>query len=85
MEESEKKYFAYAQILGAKISEAIEEIGKEDIKENLTEFFHALANVTPNLVYNQIMWKKLNALEFNHFANHLVFQYSKLSETDEYQ
>lgn len=75
-----ENHFRYAAILGKKVEEAIEEIGQEEVKENLTDFFHALANVMPNMAYNQIMWKKLNALEFNHFANHLVFQYTKLTD-----
>lgn len=75
-----ENHFRYAAILGGKVKEAIEDIGEEEVKENLTDFFHALANVMPNMTYNQIMWKQLNALEFNHFANRLVFQYSKLTD-----
>lgn len=78
--EKVENHFRYAAILGAKIQEAISEIGEEEVKENLTDFFHALANVMPNMAYNQIMWKKLNALEFNHFANHLCFQYLKIND-----
>jgi len=54
-------------------------IGMDELKEsdNLTHFFHALANMAPNYVYNEITGDDLNNLDFNHVANKLVFQYAK--------
>jgi hypothetical protein len=44
-------------------------------KENVTLFFHALANVGPTILYNEVTGDKKNYLEFNHIANKLCFQY----------
>lgn len=84
MEQSEKA-FQYAAILTAKIGEVIEEDGEisgEELGEgdNLTHFFHALANIMPTHVFNSITGDEKNNLEFNHIANQLVFQYSKKKE-----
>ena len=49
-----------------------------DLKEvDLTDFFHALSNILPNYTYNKFTGNDFNNLEFNHFANQLVFQYIK--------
>jgi len=45
--------------------------------KNLTDFFHAVSNLVPCSLYNTITNSDKNALEFNHIANQLVFQYSK--------
>lgn len=52
-------------------------IPKEDLLEgdNLTIFFHALANIAPGMCYNQITREDVDALEFNHIANKLCFQF----------
>jgi len=55
-------------------------IGDEELKQdsNATEFFHALSNLVPAMFYNQFTSdEKVNILEFNHIANHLIFQYKK--------
>ncbi|MBS9773836.1 MAG: hypothetical protein KGV59_01585 [Tenacibaculum sp.] len=51
-------------------------------ENNLTDFFHALANVAPTNVYNKLVNDDKNQLEFNHIANQLCFQYSKKSDED---
>jgi hypothetical protein len=57
-------------------------IKEEDFmdKENLTIFFHALANVAPTMLYNRIVQDDKNYLEFNHLANDLCFQYMESEE-----
>ncbi|MCY1720184.1 hypothetical protein OU798_07510 [Prolixibacteraceae bacterium Z1-6] len=53
-------------------------IDQEELMEgdNLTHFFHALANVAPTHLFNQLTGDDKNQLEFNHVANQLCFQYS---------
>jgi hypothetical protein len=43
-----------------------------------TAFFHALANVAPAMLYNHVTAEDLDVLSFNHVANRLVHQYTKL-------
>jgi len=48
-----------------------------DMKEvDLTDFFHALANILPTYIFNKYTGEDKNQLEFNHVANLLCFQYS---------
>jgi hypothetical protein len=79
-----EKQLQYAAMLSGKIAEIFDEeseyhIDQQELQEgdNLTHFFHALANVMPNHLYNKITGDDKNNLEFNHIANQLVFQYSK--------
>lgn len=81
-----EKHLQYAAMLSEKIAElfdkGIESQFKIDQKElqegdNLTHFFHALANIMPTHLFNKITGDDKNSLEFNHIANQLVFQYSK--------
>jgi hypothetical protein len=79
-----EKQLQYAAMLSGKIAEIFDEeseyhIDQEELQEgdNLTHFFHALANIMPNHLYNKITGDDKNNLEFNHIANQLVFQYSK--------
>lgn len=75
----------YASKLISKISEMFNNEDDEfyidinDFKKdnNLTDFIQALANVMPNHIYNTIVNDDKNMLDFNHMANHLVFQYSQ--------
>ena len=57
-------------------------IDKQELLEgdNMTDFIHALANLTPCLFYGNITGDSKSSLEFNHLANHLVFQYSKAED-----
>ena len=79
-----EKHLQYAAMLSGKIAEIFDEeseyhIDQEELQEgdNLTHFFHALANIMPNYLFNKITGDDKNNLEFNHIANQLVFQYSK--------
>ena len=79
-----EKQLQYAAMLSGKIAEIFDEeseyhIDQQELQEgdNLTHFFHALANVMPNHLYNKFTGDDKNNLEFNHIANQLVFQYSK--------
>lgn len=55
------------------IGESLEEI-------DLTQFFHALANAVPTVLFNRLTGNKKSQLEFNHIANQLVFQYTKMTD-----
>jgi hypothetical protein len=79
-----RKDIEYASKILSKISELFEEdselqIDKTELmeEENLTLFFHALANVVPCNLFGQLTGENKNVLEFNHIANHLIFQYAK--------
>lgn len=79
-----EKHAEYAFLLSKKIFEIFDEeseshISQEELMEgdNISHFFHALANGMPTHIFNKITGEKKNHLEFNHIANHLVFQYSK--------
>ena len=49
-----------------------------DMQEvDLTDFFHALANILPTYIFNKYTGEDKNQLEFNHIANQLCFQYAK--------
>ena len=78
-----EKHLQYAAMLSGKIAEIFDaeseyHIDQEELQEgdNLTHFFHALANVMPTHLFNKITGDDKNNLEFNHIANQLVFQYS---------
>jgi hypothetical protein len=81
-----EKHLQYAAMLSGKIAELFDEdsesdfhIDQQELQEgdNLTHFFHALANIMPTHLFNKITGDDKNNLEFNHIANQLVFQYSK--------
>jgi hypothetical protein len=81
-----EKHLHYAAMLSGKIAELFDEdsesdfhIDQQELQEgdNLTHFFHALANIMPTHLFNKITGDDKNNLEFNHIANQLVFQYSK--------
>jgi hypothetical protein len=85
-----KNHDQYAvKILGA-LNEVFNEdseyfIGIEELKDqdNLPEFFHALANTVPNMVYEKITGDDKNNLEFNHLANQLCFQFCTVGDNQE--
>lgn len=85
MREEVKKQHQYALQLAEAISDVLSneenenfidqsEFG-EDEGENLTEFIHALTTLMPSVIYSNITGDNKSALEFNHLANHLCFQY----------
>lgn len=56
-----------------------------DIKElednsNAADFFHALANLAPAVVYNKLTKSNAGTLDFNQIANRLCFQNVKIKE-----
>lgn len=77
---TKEKYITYAVLVSEKISELIKENPEVLEEDNLTDFMHALINVAPNNIYNEITGDNKNNLEFNHLANHLLIQYLKKEE-----
>jgi len=82
-----EKHFEYTTIIIGKLSELFDDdiesdyhIDPKDLEEgdNMTHFVHALSNIAPNHLVNVLTGKDNNTLAFNHMANQLVFQYSKL-------
>lgn len=43
--------------------------------EKATAFLFALSTLVPGLMYNTLTGENLNALHFNHVANHMCFDY----------
>ena len=87
MTENKEKYLEYAALITSSIGNMFEEgsdyyIDNKEFAEgdNLTHFLHALANVVPTHIFNDITGDNKNQLEFNHTANHLCFQYGKIEE-----
>ena len=61
-----------------------------DIKEledntNAADFFHALANLAPTVVYSKLTEKEIGTLDFNHIANRLCFQNAYVKEAESVQ
>ena len=83
MGEYKEKWMQYAVLIRCQISEmfkdecenhiSLEELQEED---NIKHFIHALATVVPTMVYNKFTETESNTLEFNHIANHLVFEFT---------
>lgn len=71
----------YSVLIIGKIGELFEEneslMEEFEDDDNITSFIHALANMTPTHVYNELTGHKTNMIDFNHIANKLVFQNSK--------
>jgi hypothetical protein len=82
MSRKNEKYLQYAVMITGAIGSMFEEdsewaIDQEELMEgdNLTHFMHALANVAPAHLFNNLTGDNKNQLEFNHVANQLCFQY----------
>jgi hypothetical protein len=78
---SKNKTEEYTIALISAVSEVFNEendhhINQEDLsnEDNLTDFFHALANVMPTYFHNQLTGSESHAIEFNHIANSLIYQ-----------
>lgn len=85
--QKEKKEIMYAVQINQKLLELFSEdsdinIDPKELKddENLICFIHALANLVPNRMYNQLTGDKKDMLEFNHLANYLCFEYGKIED-----
>lgn len=82
MQENKPEQLA-AKILG-ELSETIfnEEsdyyISESELENNGTDFIHAIANIVPTHVYNELVADEKGPLHFNHLANQLCFQYNKI-------
>lgn len=80
------KHIEYAVLIQEVLSQLLNEQSDcyiDDLDDNLTEFFHALATVAPTFLFNRITNSDKNYLEFNHIANQLVFQYTNLVDEEE--
>ena len=82
MSKKYKKSVLYAEKIGAAIQDMFNEdseffIDQNELGEgdNLTHFIHALGNVVPTAIFNNLTGDQKNQLEFNHTANQLLFQY----------
>ena len=73
-----KKSTEYTALILDKLGELFEgnETLMQELSEdnNATEFIHAMANMVPTHLYNQLTNESLQILEFNHLANRLCFQ-----------
>lgn len=47
---------------------------------NAADFFHALANLAPAVVFNKLTQRDIGTLDFNHIANRLCFQNVRILE-----
>ena len=84
-----EKYLQYAAMITGAIGSMFEEdsewaVDQEELMEgdNLTHFMHALANVAPAHVFNNLTGDSKNHLEFNHVANQLCFQYMNAAKEE---
>lgn len=50
---------------------------------NAADFFHALANLAPAVVFNKLTQREIGTLDFNHIANRLCFQNVRVLEKTE--
>lgn len=82
-----EKHLEYAQKLVSQISLMFDEdsdnfidVAEFNDDKNLTDFFHALANLLPTYYFNKITGQEKDNLEFNYMANQLLFQYSQLKK-----
>lgn len=78
----DKKQTEYTVKILAKIQELFDEskdfMEELEVENNATDFIHALANIVPTSVYGTLTKKDISLLDFNHIANRLCFQNSKL-------
>jgi len=79
----------YAVLIQSQIAEMFQEDAENRIdpkdfedEENAKAFFHALGNIVPCRIYNQLTGNENNILEFNHVANHLVFDFTKMENEE---
>lgn len=83
-----EKQFEYAIKLHAAITSVFDADNENGIDpdelskdNNLTHFIHALANLAPAVIYEELTNDKdKSALEFNHLANALIVQYTLLDK-----
>ena len=79
---SKNKHEEYALAIIAKISELFNDedsdrrVDVEELKDshNMTEFAHALFNLAPTAILNELTGKDRTILDRNYMANRLCFQ-----------
>lgn len=79
-----KKYEEYANKI-VEVMDGLFEEGHDNFipekelenEDNFRAFLHAIATVVPAKIYNVVNEEPKDELEFNHFANQLIFEYSK--------
>lgn len=83
MSYNKTKHIEYVTKIVSKLEELFDEdsdiqIDQEELLqgENLTHFFHALANTAPHFLYCRFTKQEIDSLSFNHIANTLVVQYN---------
>jgi len=75
---SSKTQDRYTMMILEALSDTINDLGEELQEDNnLTEFFHALSNLAPTMIYCEITGNPTNVLQFNHLANQLIYQNKK--------
>jgi len=81
----EEKDVEYASKIMEALSELLAEDSDSEFKidldefkddDNLTAFFHALANLVPSYFYGKFTGEKLQSLDFNYIANKLCVKYA---------
>ena len=83
MEKKNGKQQEYAAIILGKIGEIFEgDIDAEELLDegNAQDFIYALSSLVPTHIYNGFSGDEKNVLEFNHFANVLIFLYATIKE-----
>jgi len=87
MENNKTKQEEYTVKILDQLQHLFEEVNENriDIKEledntNAADFFHALANLAPTVVYSKLTEKEIGTLDFNHIANRLCFQNAVIKE-----
>jgi thioredoxin reductase len=81
------KIIAHISVIFREDEECDFKIPQEDLKDNsnVKALIHAIGNMVPTQLYNTVTGDNKNHLEFNHIANHLVFEeaieHSKLKQS----
>lgn len=85
-----KKQQEYAEKIGKQLEAMFKKgsknyINKDELKnpQNMKAFLHALGNITPTVFYNKAMNTQFDVLEFNHIANHIIFDLSHVANVTE--
>jgi len=81
--QSQKIAIEYGELIFKLLAENIHDkdgtiINLKEIREkgHDSEFFHALFNIAPHMLYMEATESKIDVLDFNHIANRLAFQFS---------
>jgi hypothetical protein len=77
----QEKWMLYAAQIQSALADVFNEDNDNFIDANsddfdATQFFHALSNVVPTIMFNKLTGDNKNYLEFNHISNQLIFQFT---------